>query len=70
MYIDRDSYYIYQFFPKIGYILLTMYALLAYYEYHQCAIITRGLYIFYPIFEVHFFVFKDFFLENSVLMYG
>ena len=24
-------------------------------------IITRGLYIFYPIFEDHFFVFKEFF---------
>ena len=27
----------------------------------MCAIITRGLYIFYTSFEVHFFVFKDFF---------
>ena len=34
------------------------------------AIITRSLYIFYAIFEVHFFVFKEVFLENSVLMYG
>ena len=33
------------------------------------AIITRGLYNFYPIFEVHFFVFKEVFSENSVLVY-
>ena len=29
--------------------------------YRTRAIIIRGLYIFYPIFEVHFFVFKEFF---------
>ena len=29
-----------------------------------------GLYIYYPIFDVHFFVFKEFFSEKSVLMYG
>ena len=34
------------------------------------AIITRDLYIFYPIFEVYFFVFKEVFWENSVLKYG
>ena len=34
------------------------------------AIITRGLDIYYTIFEDHFFVFKQFFLENSVIMYG
>ena len=34
------------------------------------AIITRSLYIFYPIFEDHFFVFKDIFSENSGLIYG
>ena len=34
------------------------------------AIINRGLYIFYPILKDHFFVFKEIFLENSVLMYG
>ena len=28
--------------------------------YRTRAIITLGLYIFYPIFEDHFFVFKDF----------
>ena len=38
--------------------------------YRMHAIITRGLYIFYPIFEVYFFVFKEDFLENSVLLYG
>ena len=34
------------------------------------AIISRGLYIFYPIFKDHFFIFKEVFSENSVLMYG
>jgi hypothetical protein len=34
------------------------------------AIISRGLYIFYPISKDHFFVFKEVFSENSVLMYG
>ena len=38
--------------------------------YRTRAIITRDLYIFYPIFEVHFFVFKEVFSENFVLMYG
>ena len=28
-----------------------------------------GLYIFYPISKEHFFVFKEFFSENYVLMY-
>ena len=37
--------------------------------YRTCAIISRGLYIFYPIFKDHFFVFKEVFSENSVLMY-
>ena len=35
-------------------------------NYHTRAIISRDLYIFYPISKDHFFVFK----ENSVLMYG
>ena len=30
-------------------------------KYRTRAIISRGLYIFYPIFEDHFFVFKDVF---------
>ena len=34
------------------------------------AIISHGLYIFYPISKDHFFVFKEFFSENDVLMYG
>ena len=34
------------------------------------AIISRGLYIFYPIFKDHFFVFKEVFSENSVFKYG
>ena len=38
--------------------------------YRTRAIITHGLYIFYPIYEVHSFVIKDFFSENSVLIYG
>ena len=38
--------------------------------YRTGAIITRGLFIFYPIFEDHFFVFKEVFSENSVFMYG
>ena len=33
-------------------------------------IISRGLYIFYPISKDYFFVFKEVFSENSVLMYG
>ena len=37
--------------------------------YFTCAIINCGLYIFYPIFEDHFFVFEEVFSENSVLMY-
>ena len=40
-------------------------------EYHHTrAIISRGLYIFYPISKDHFFVFKEVFSENYVLMYG
>jgi hypothetical protein len=39
-------------------------------KYRTRAILTRGLYISYPIFEDHFFVFKEVFSENSVLMYG
>jgi hypothetical protein len=33
-------------------------------------IFTVGLYIYYPIFDVHFFVFKEFFSKKIVLMYG
>ena len=40
------------------------------FRYRLRAIISRGLYIFYPIFKDHFFVFKEVFSENSVLMYG
>ena len=39
-------------------------------KYRTRAIISRGLFIFYPIFKDHFFVFKEVFYENSVLMYG
>ena len=39
-------------------------------RYHRRTNITRGLYIFCPIFEDQFFVFKDVFYENSDLMYG
>ena len=38
--------------------------------YRTRAIISRGLYFFYPISKDHFFVFKEVFSENSVLMYG
>ena len=38
--------------------------------YRTRAIISRGLYMFYPISKDHFFVFKEVFSENSVLMYG
>ena len=38
--------------------------------YRTRAIISRGLYIFYPISKDHLFVFKEVFSENSVLMYG
>ena len=38
--------------------------------YRTRAIISRGLYIFYPIFKDHFFVLKEVFSENSALMYG
>ena len=37
--------------------------------YHTRAIITRGLYVYYPLFQVHFLVYKEIFLKNSVLMY-
>ena len=40
------------------------------YKYRMRTIITRDLYIFYPIFEDHFFVFKEVSSENSVLKYG
>ena len=38
--------------------------------YRTRAIITRGLNIFYPLFEDHFFFSKEIFSENSVVMYG
>ena len=40
------------------------------YGYRTRAIITRGLYIYYPLFENPLFVFKEVFSENSVVMYG
>ena len=36
--------------------------------YRMRAIISRGLYIFYPISKDHFFVFKEVFSENFVLI--
>ena len=39
------------------------------YIYRTPAIITCGFYISYPIFEVHSFVFKEFFSENYVITY-
>ena len=38
--------------------------------YRMRANISRGFYIFYPIFKDHFFVFKEVFSETSVPMYG
>ena len=38
------------------------------FKYRTSAIIIRGLYIFHPISKDHFFVFKEDFSENSVLM--
>ena len=38
--------------------------------YRVRAIISHGLYTFYPILEDYFFVFKEVFSENSVFMYG
>ena len=38
--------------------------------YRTRAIITRGLYIFYPLFGSQKRFFKEVFSENSVLMYG
>ena len=38
--------------------------------YRTRSIISFGLYIFYPISKDHFFVFKEVFPENSVLMYS
>ena len=40
------------------------------YIYRTRAIITRGLYTFYPLFEDQKRFFKEVFWENSVLMYG
>ena len=41
-----------------------------YQDVFNYSVSSHGLYIFYPIFEDHFSVFKEVFLENSVLMYG
>jgi hypothetical protein len=38
--------------------------------YRTRAIISRGLYIFYPNSKDHFFVFKEVFSENSVFIFG
>ena len=38
--------------------------------YHMRAIITRGLYIFYPLFEGQKRFFKEFFSVNFAIMYG
>ena len=40
------------------------------FEYRTRAIITRGLYTFYPLFEVQKRFFKGLFSYNSGLMYG
>ena len=51
-------------------ILWSFRGLLGLFTYRTRANISRGLYIFYPIFKDHFFVFKEPFSENSVLMYS
>ena len=40
------------------------------FKYRTGAIITRGLYIFYPLFEGQKRFFKEVFSENSAFMYG
>ena len=50
--------------------LFLAYAISMQIVYRTRAIISRGLYTFYPIFKDQFFVFKEFFLEIFVLMYG
>ena len=44
-----------------------MKAFICYPKYRTRAITTRDLYIFYPIFEEHFFVFKEVFSGLKVL---
>ena len=39
-------------------------------KYRMRAIITCGLYSYYYFLKDHFFVFKEDFSENSILMYG
>ena len=51
-------------------VLLSIVTLLNKINYRTRAIISRGLYIFYPIFKDRFFVFKEVFSENFVLVYG
>ena len=60
--INRSVVYKTKLFGLLFFVLRT--------NYRTRAIITSGLYIFYPIFEDHFLVFKEFFSQNSVLMYG
>jgi hypothetical protein len=47
--------------------LISNETVLLFFKYRTRAIITRGLYIHYPIFELHFFVSMTFFSENSIL---
>ena len=39
-------------------------------KYRKRTIVSRGLYIFYPISKDYFFIFKEVFSENFVLFYG
>ena len=55
-------------FPDLPTTLIISYRIAS--MYCTRAIISRGLYIFYPISKDNFFVFKEVFSENSVLMYG
>jgi hypothetical protein len=45
-------------------------AVFVFITYRTRAIITRGLYIFNPLFEGQKRFFKEVFSENSALMYG
>ena len=55
---------------KDGMLFSTPSAISRIFLYRTRAIISRGLYVFYPISKDHFFVFKEVFSENSAPMYG
>ena len=57
-------------FVKIFYFLISKSLVLATLQYRTRAIISRGLYISYPISKDPVFVFKEDFSEKYVHMYG